>query len=117
MAVGPDFRLRAGAADEGIVGRHADVAGQPDHLAEVVRQVLRLIALVAFAKAEPQHDVKVDHETAAEMEIGRASWRERVGEYVKIAEGAVQLKKKKDKKRKVNIRIEKEVEERRQEKY
>src|SRR3546814_18029267 len=27
MAVGPDFRLRAGAADEGIVGRHAAVAG------------------------------------------------------------------------------------------
>src|SRR3546814_21070629 len=49
------------------VWRHAAVAGQPDHLAEVVRQVLRLIALVAFAKAEPQHAVTVDHDTAAEM--------------------------------------------------
>src|SRR3546814_21194869 len=88
MAVGPDFRSRAGAADEGIVGRHAAVAGDTDHLAEVVRQVLRLTALVAFAEAEPQHPVTADHHAAAQMvasagpgQNGSAWCRVRVWQY------------------------------------
>src|SRR5262244_578405 len=44
VAVAPDLRLGAGAADEGIVRRRRAVGADADELAEVIADVLRLVA-------------------------------------------------------------------------
>jgi hypothetical protein len=45
MAIAPDLGLGAGAFDELIVGRNAAFGSQPDHLAEMVAEVLRFVAI------------------------------------------------------------------------
>ena len=58
MAVAPDLRLGAGAADERIVGRRRAVGRDADDLAEMVAEVLRLVAR-AEVVAEREEQVAV----------------------------------------------------------
>src|SRR5690606_31234497 len=72
VAVAPDLRQRAGAADERIVVRHGAVVVQADDLALVAAQVLRGMALeirvhraVGAAREQARHAVADRHEEMA----------------------------------------------------
>ena len=68
MAVAPDLRLGAGAADERIVLRHRAVGRDPDHLAEMVAEVLRLVAVgEVLAQRDEQIAVVGLRDAAAEV--------------------------------------------------
>src|SRR5437868_14755587 len=68
MTVAPDLRLRAGAADEGIVLRHRAVRRNADQLAEMVIESLRLIAAaIVFAERDKQVAVRGLYDAATEV--------------------------------------------------
>ena len=67
MAVAEDLGPRARDADERIVLGHAAVRMQPDHLAVILAQVLRAIALPALADGDEQMALRVERQTRAEV--------------------------------------------------
>ena len=74
VAVAPDLRPGAGATHERVVGRHTPVVMQPDHLAVMIRQILRGMRLelafrryLAVAERQEQVAVAVESDLAAEM--------------------------------------------------
>src|SRR5262245_56345788 len=72
MAVAPDFRLGACASGERIVGRHRAVRLDAHDLAEMVGEVLRLVAMdEVVAHGEEQVAISSLHDTAAEMIAAR----------------------------------------------
>ena len=72
MAVAPDFRLGVVAADERIVRRHRAVRRDAHDLAEMVGEVLRLVAIgEVIAHREQQIAVAALHDAAAEMIAAR----------------------------------------------
>ena len=72
VAVAPDLRLGAGAADERIVGRHRAVGPDADDLADVIAEILRLVARTEMvARGEKEIVVRRLHDAAAEMIAAR----------------------------------------------
>ena len=59
MAVGEDLRLGAGAADERIVGRHGPFVREPQRLADVVAELLRLHPQAVILAADAAQPVAV----------------------------------------------------------
>src|SRR5262249_61689080 len=72
MAVAPYFRLGAAFADERIVGRHRAVRPDAHNLAEVVAEILRLVAICEMLpEREEQVVVGGQRDAAAEMVAAR----------------------------------------------
>ena len=70
MAVGPDFRARARAVHERIVGRYAAIGVQAYQLALQLVQILGRGTLVVFAQSDEQVAVAIEHQPCAEMDAG-----------------------------------------------
>src|SRR5262249_7407277 len=72
MTVTPDFRLGAVLADEGIVGRGGAVGTNTNQLAQVIAEILRLVAIrEMLAHGEKQAFVGHLDDAAAEMIAAR----------------------------------------------
>src|SRR5262245_43542987 len=72
VAVAPDLGLRAGAFDERVVRRHRSVRCHADHLAEMVAEILRLVAKTeVIAGREKEIAVRSLHDAAAEVIAAR----------------------------------------------
>jgi hypothetical protein len=68
MTVGPDLGLGPRLVPEGIVGRHAAIGVDAHHLAEVARQVLRLLPIVEpVAHGDEERAVAPEDEPRPEM--------------------------------------------------
>src|SRR5262245_16710346 len=68
LPVAPDLRLGASPADEGIVRRHRAVRPDADDLAEIVAEVLRLVASgEVIARGEEEILIRRLHDAAAEV--------------------------------------------------
>src|SRR5690606_7916913 len=67
VAVTVDFSVRAGAADEGVVGGNAAVQVQPHQLALEHGQVLRAGAVVALALADERVAFAIEGDARAEV--------------------------------------------------
>src|SRR6185437_10052448 len=66
VPVAPDFRLDAVAADERIVRRHRTVGRDADHLAKMIGEILRLVAMAEMlAQRHEQVAVGTLRDTAA----------------------------------------------------
>src|ERR1700704_2587525 len=72
VAVAPDFRLRAWSADERIVRRHRAVRPDANELAEMIGEVLRLVAAAeVIARGQEQIVVARLRDAAAEVVAAR----------------------------------------------
>ena len=72
VAVAPDFRLGAGLFHERIVRRHRSVGAHAHDLADVIGEILRLVArAVMVAHGQEQIVVRHLHDAAAEMIAAR----------------------------------------------
>jgi hypothetical protein len=70
MAIGVDFRLRTGAADEWIVRRNAAIVAQPQHLADVTAEILGAhpeTPIVADDVSVAVADSHIHHAVGAEL--------------------------------------------------
>ena len=71
MAVAPNLGPGAGLASERVVRRHRAVRADADHLAVVIAEILRLVALEALAQRHEQIAVAGEGEARAEMQAAR----------------------------------------------
>src|SRR4051795_2866615 len=71
VAVGPDLGLGVRAIHEGVVGRNRAVRVDPDHLAQMGREVLRAIRVVPIASRDEQLAVRREGEASTEVSAAR----------------------------------------------
>src|SRR6266496_662823 len=68
MTVAPDLRFGASPADERIIRRHRTIGTDADDFAEVVAEILRLVASgEMIARGEKKIVIRRLHDAAAEM--------------------------------------------------
>jgi len=71
VAVAPDLRLGVGAAGKRIARRHGAVGRDPDHLAEMIIEALRLIAIGEVLAQRDEQIAIVGLRDAAAVMIAR----------------------------------------------